>query len=107
MNNVTRRGRGQQISAFLASRRTHRRHRGARRPVARHPRPQHAAPGNDSVQRFAWYVGLALMAALEVIDWPVAIVIGIGHEFGHRARTRAIRELAGGMEAAGSTALAS
>ncbi len=57
--------------------------------------------GLQSSQRFAWYVGLALMAALEVIDWPVAIVIGVGHEIGHRARPRAVRELAGGIEAAG------
>jgi len=41
------------------------------------------------------------MAALEVIDWPVAIVIGIGHELAHRARTRAVRELGSGIEAAG------
>jgi len=32
---------------------------------------------------------------------PVAIVIGVGHEIGHRARPRAVRELAGGIEAAG------
>ena len=73
----------------------------ARRPMARqHGRRPPAGQGHDSVQRFAWYVGLALMAALEVIDWPVAIVIGVGHEIGHRARPRAVRELAGGIEAA-------
>ncbi|PYN91963.1 MAG: hypothetical protein DMD89_29220 [Candidatus Rokuibacteriota bacterium] len=60
-----------------------------------------AAQGQHSAQRVAWYVGLALMAALEVIDWPVAIVIGIGHELAHRARTRAVRELGSGIEAAG------
>src|SRR3989442_5738790 len=73
----------------------------ARRPMARqHGRRPPAGQGQDSVQRFAWYVGLALMAALEVIDWPVAIVIGVGHEIGHRARPRAVRELAGGVQAA-------
>lgn len=41
------------------------------------------------------------MAALEVIDWPVAIVVTIGHEIAHRARTRALKELAEGIEAAG------
>jgi hypothetical protein len=41
------------------------------------------------------------MALLEVIDWPVALVIGVGHEIAHRARSRAIRELAEGVEAAG------
>ena len=39
------------------------------------------------------------MAALEIIDWPVAIVIGIGHEIHHRARSRALRELTEGIEA--------
>jgi len=76
--------------------------RRARRPMVRqHGRRPPAAQGQESPQRFAWYVGLALMAAMEVIDWPVAIIIGVGHEIGHRARTRAVRELAGGIEAAG------
>lgn len=51
--------------------------------------------------RVAWYVGLALMALFEVIDWPVALVIGVGHEIAHRARSQAMRELAEGVEAAG------
>lgn len=59
------------------------------------PRNQSADP------RFAWYVGLALMALLDVIDWPVALVIGVGHEIAHRARSRALRELAEGVEAGG------
>ncbi len=41
------------------------------------------------------------MAAVDVIDWPVAIVIGIGHELAHQGRTRIVRELGGGIEAAG------
>jgi hypothetical protein len=40
------------------------------------------------------------MAVFEMIDWPVAIVIAIGHEIAHRARTQALRELAEGIEAA-------
>ena len=51
--------------------------------------------------RLAWYLGLAVMAAFEVIDWPVAIVIGVGHEVAHRTHTAALRELAEGIEAAG------
>jgi len=41
------------------------------------------------------------MALFEVIEWPVALVIAVGHEIAHRARTRAIRELAEGIEAGG------
>ncbi len=34
--------------------------------------------------------GLALLAALELIDWPVAVAIALGHEIVSRARdTRA------------------
>jgi hypothetical protein len=41
------------------------------------------------------------MAIFEVIDWPVAIVIGLGHEIAHRTRDQALRELAEGIEAGG------
>jgi hypothetical protein len=54
---------------------------------------------NHHHQRLAWYGGLALMAVLEVIEWPIAIVMAVGHEFAHRARTQALRELAEGIEA--------
>jgi hypothetical protein len=39
------------------------------------------------------------MAALEIIDWPVALVIAVGHEIAHRARSQALRELTEGVEA--------
>jgi hypothetical protein len=39
------------------------------------------------------------MAALEIIDWPIAITIGVGHELAHRARSEAVRELVEGIEA--------
>jgi len=39
------------------------------------------------------------MAALEIIDWPIAIVIAVGHELARRARTEAVRERAEGIEA--------
>jgi hypothetical protein len=41
------------------------------------------------------------MAVFEVVDWPVAIVIAVGHEITQRARARALRELAEGIEAGG------
>jgi hypothetical protein len=43
------------------------------------------------------------MAALEVIDWPIAIVLAAGYEIAHRARVEALRELAEGIEAGGLT----
>ena len=68
--------------------------RAPRRLPAGSPARQQAAQ-----RRLAWYVGLGLMAALDVIDWPIAIVIAVGHEIAHQARTEAIRELAEGIEA--------
>ena len=50
-------------------------------------------------EQLAWYAGLALMALCEVIEWPLALVVAVGHEIAHRARSRAIRELAEGVEA--------
>ena len=45
-------------------------------------RPMRHAAG----ARLAWYVGLALIAAFEGIDWPVAPVVAVGHEPASRAR---------------------
>jgi hypothetical protein len=46
------------------------------------------------------------MAAFDVIDWPIALVIALGHEIGERARTRALRKLGEGIEAGGEMILA-
>jgi hypothetical protein len=81
-----------------------RRQQARRRQPAARPRARvrsGSASHNQHVdQRLAWYLGLGLMAVFEMIDWPVAIVIAIGHEIAHRARTQALRELAEGIEAA-------
>ena len=52
-------------------------------------------------EHVAWYAGLIVMALFEVIEWPVAIVIAVGHEIAHRSRSKALRELAEGIEAGG------
>lgn len=49
--------------------------------------------------RFGWYAGLAAMAALEVIEWPLAILMMLGHEIAHRSHTEALRDFAEGVEA--------
>jgi len=58
-----------------------------------------ASTESHSAEHLAWYAGLTLMALLEIIEWPVALVIAVGHEIAHRARNKAIRELAEGIEA--------
>jgi hypothetical protein len=58
------------------------------RATTQHPHP-----------RVAWYTGLALMAVLEVIEWPLAIVLVLGQEIAHRAHSEALRDFAEGVEA--------
>ncbi|MCW3050723.1 MAG: hypothetical protein JWO74_5007 [Solirubrobacterales bacterium] len=48
----------------------------------------------------AWYAGLGLMGALDVIDWPVALVVGVSHALATQARNPEVREAAEGTEAA-------
>jgi len=58
------------------------------RGTARRPHP-----------RIGWYAGLAVMAAVEVIEWPLAILMMLGHEIAHRAHAQALRDFAQGVEA--------
>jgi len=58
------------------------------RRVTQHPHP-----------RLGWYAGLAVMAAIEIIEWPLAIVMMLGHEIAHRAHSQALRDFAAGVEA--------
>jgi len=39
------------------------------------------------------------MAAIEVIEWPLAIMMMLGHEIAHRAHHQALRDFAEGIEA--------
>jgi hypothetical protein len=76
-------------------------------PVVRSVKRRRPKPRRTSVaqphapEHLAWYAGLTVMALFEVIEWPVAIVIAVGHEIAHRARSKAVRELAEGIEAGG------
>ena len=49
--------------------------------------------------RFGWYAGLAVMAAIEIIEWPLALMMMLGHEMAHRAHSQALRDFAEGIEA--------
>jgi hypothetical protein len=50
-------------------------------------------------EHLAWYAGLTAMALFEVIEWPIAIAVAVGHEIAHRSRNKALRELVEGIEA--------
>jgi len=39
------------------------------------------------------------MAAIEVIEWPLAILMMLGHEISHCAHNQALRDFAEGLEA--------
>lgn len=53
-------------------------------------------PSRGSV---AWYAGLGAMAAFEVIDWPVALVVAASHALATRTQDPAVRQLGAGAEA--------
>src|SRR5262249_52553958 len=79
--------------------------RGPRKPRAT-PAPRRGTSGRHSraaVQlrhlRVGWFVGVAAMAAVEIIEWPLAIVMMLGHEIAHRAHSAALRDFAEGVEA--------
>jgi hypothetical protein len=57
------------------------------RKVTRRPHP-----------RLGWYAGLAVMAAVEIIEWPLALMMMLGHEIAHRAHSQALRDFAEGVE---------
>ncbi len=64
-----------------------------RRRSVRHPRAGAHHP------RFGWYVAVTMMAIVEIIEWPLAILMMLGHEIAHRAHSEALRDFAEGVEA--------
>ena len=78
--------------------------RGRKRRVTATPRRstsvQHSRRAIElSRPHLGWYAGLAVMAAIEMIEWPLAIMMILGHEIAHRARSDALRDFAEGIEA--------
>ncbi len=45
-----------------------------------------------------FYAGLGAMAVLEIIEWPLALVIAVGHTVASGSRNNTIRELGEGLE---------
>lgn len=48
--------------------------------------------------QLAYYGGLAALAAFELIDWPVALVIAAGHVMANNHHNRILEELGEAME---------
>ena len=49
-------------------------------------------------EQLAYYGGLAALAAFEIIEWPVALVIAAGHLLASNHRNRILEELGEAME---------
>jgi hypothetical protein len=50
--------------------------------------------------QLAYFGGLAVLAAIEVIDWPIALVIAAGHALASNHRDRIVQELGEAIEEA-------
>jgi hypothetical protein len=51
-------------------------------------------------EQLAYYGGLAALAAFELIDWPVALVIAAGHLLASNHHNKLLEELGEAMEEA-------
>jgi hypothetical protein len=49
-------------------------------------------------ERLAYYGALAALAAAEIIDWPIALVIGVGHALAENAHSKVAEELGQALE---------
>jgi hypothetical protein len=49
-------------------------------------------------EQLAYYAGIGLLLALEVLDWPAAVAIAAGHALATQHHNRAIEELGDALE---------
>ncbi|MFF7191546.1 hypothetical protein ACFZAR_41675 [Streptomyces sp. NPDC008222] len=51
-------------------------------------------------EQLAFLAGIGLLAALEIIEWPVGLTIAIGHEIARNRHSRVLREFGEALEEA-------
>ena len=51
------------------------------------------------MKRLPYFVGLAALTAVGVIDWPIALIIAAGHLLADNAHDKKLRELGEALEA--------
>ena len=56
--------------------------------TVRLPRPEHVA----------YFGAIGVLAALDMIEWPIAVLIAAGHALAHRQHDRTIQELGEALE---------
>jgi hypothetical protein len=67
--------------------------------------PSVTLPGSDTKINLpdraglAWYAGIGVMAAAELIEWPVAVLVAGTHFIQNHSHQRDIQELAEGIQA--------
>jgi hypothetical protein len=49
-------------------------------------------------ERLAFYGALALLAAAEIIDWPIALVLATGHALAENQHSKVAQELGEALE---------
>ncbi|MGB9221806.1 MAG: hypothetical protein ACLPXZ_19105 [Mycobacterium sp.] len=62
--------------------------------------PVFGTVGIPRPEQLAYYGGLAALAAIELIDWPVAVVIAAGHLMASNHHNKLLEELGEAMEEA-------
>ncbi|MCA1008266.1 hypothetical protein LCL87_21365 [Rhodococcus hoagii] len=56
--------------------------------------------GVPKPEQLAYLAALGLLAAFEVIDWPVALAIAVGHALAEDQRHKGLREVGEALESA-------
>ncbi|WP_340373770.1 hypothetical protein U5640_43870 [Streptomyces sp. SS7] len=52
------------------------------------------------LDQLAFLAGLGALAALEIVEWPVALVLAVGHQLAHNHHSRVLREFGDALEEA-------
>ncbi|WP_208117135.1 hypothetical protein [Streptomyces sp. NBC_00582] len=51
-------------------------------------------------EQLAFLAGVGTLAALEILEWPVALVLAVGHQLAHSHHSRMLREFGEALEEA-------
>ncbi|TQE21115.1 hypothetical protein SipoB123_27440 [Streptomyces ipomoeae] len=51
-------------------------------------------------EQLAFLAGVGVLAAVEIIEWPVALVLAVGHQLAHSHHGRVLREFGEALEEA-------
>lgn len=53
-----------------------------------------------SLDRIAYYAGIATLGAIGLIDWPIVAVIGAGHWLSAHSHDKALQQIGEALESA-------